>query len=382
MKKLLSLLFFSLSAICLHRGQDGQSWAICQDGEGVMLFANRRGIMTFDGQDWNFIRMPAVPYSISYSTVNNRVYAGCDNNYGFLEKDEKGFYTYTSLSGDSADVGLISRINTTDSTIWFYSETAISRHNLQSGQLERRFKSDVAKPFTGMFITPKNSFINVYSKGLFRVEADTLFPIVTGYLLEEEEVLFSLPYNNKMVLLGMGNGSLSLFDGIKFYDFGIKDDGYLRDNILTDGVVFTDSLYAFSTVDGGAIVVEKNTGKLNATINYQNGLPDDEVYAIAADNRRGLWLSHQYGLSRAALRLPVGNFSIYPGLLGNLSGSLWHNNELYVATSEGVFYLDEVKNYGEVEVLVKEKVIVKNFRKERISGNSAGHSLTSTAGSN
>jgi len=368
MKKLISLLLFSQVVISLLRGQDGavplshfresreienQSWAICQDGEGIMLFANRRGIMTFDGQEWNFIRMPAVPYSIYYSAVNNRVYAGCENNYGFLEKDDKGFYTYTSLSGDSVEVGLVSRINITDSTIWFYSESVISRHNLKTSQLEKRFKSEVTRPFTGMFLTPINAFINVASKGLFRVEADTLFPIVTGYLLEDEEVLFSLPYNNKMVLLGLGNGSLSQFDGIKFYDFGIKDDGYLRDNILTDGIVVSDSLYAFSTIAGGAIVVEKNTGKLTATINYQNGLPDDEVYAIAADNRKGLWLSHQYGLSRAALRLPVGNFSIYPGLLGNLSGSLWHENELYVSTSEGVFYLDEVKNYGEVEVLVK-----------------------------
>jgi serine phosphatase RsbU (regulator of sigma subunit) len=368
MKKLFTLLlFFSVifSSLTAQEGAvplshfqesreiENQSWAICQDGDGVMLFANRRGIMTFDGQKWNFIRMTAVPYSISYHPVNNRVYAGCDNNYGYLEKDDKGFYTYTSLSGDSAEVGLISRITTTDSTIWFYSETVISRHNLESGLLEKRFKSDVIKPFTGMFLTPKNTFINVASKGLFRVEADTLFPIVTGYLLKDEEVLFSLPYDNKMVLLGLGNGSLKLFDGIKFLDYGIKDEGYLRDNILTDGVVVSDSLYAFSTVDGGAIVAEKKTGKLTATINYQNGLPDDEVYAIASDDRKGLWLSHQYGLSRAALRLPAGNFSIYPGLQGNLTCSLWHNKELFVATSEGVFYLDEVKNYDEVEVLVK-----------------------------
>jgi len=296
MKKLFSLLLFLSLILSPLKAQEGavplshfqesreienQSWSICQDGEGVMLFANRRGIMTFDGQDWNFIRMPAVPYSITYSSLNNRVYAGCENNYGYLEKDEKGFYSYTSLSGDSAEVGLISRINSTDSTIWFYSETVISRHNLESGLLEKRFMSNGAKPFTGMFLTPKNCFINVAAKGLFRVEADTLFPIVTGYLLEDEEVLFSLPYDNKMVLLGMGNGSLKLFDGIKFNDYGIKDDGYLRDNILTDGVVVSDSLYAFSTVNGGAVVAEKKTGKLTATINYQNGLPDDDPKTVA-----------------------------------------------------------------------------------------------------
>jgi len=371
MKKLFSLgfLLFIVYALPAQEGApllthfkesreiENQSWAICQDENNVMMFANRRGIMTFDGQDWNFIRLPAVPYSLIYNAENKRVYAGCDNNYGYLEKDEKGFYKYNSLSGDSAGVGLIARIIFTDSTVCFYSEMTISRHEIKTGQLEKRFMSKENKPFAGMFITPKNTFINVMSEGLYRIEADTLFPIVTGYLLENEEVLFSLPYDNKLVLLGLGNGSLSLFDGIKFYDYQIKDDGYLRQNILSEGMSVSDSLYAFSTLDGGAIVVEKKRGKLVYAINYQNGLPDDEVFAMGSDNKNGLWLSHQYGLSRADLRLPIGNFSIYPGIKGNLITSIWHNNELFVATSEGVFYLTEVKNYNEVEILVKNEQV-------------------------
>jgi serine phosphatase RsbU (regulator of sigma subunit) len=340
---------------------ENQSWAICQDQNSVMMFANRRGILTFDGQDWNTIPMPAIPYSLKYNSENKRVYVGCDNRYGYLEKDEKGFYKYISLSGDSAGVGLITRIIFTDSTIYFYGELSISRHNLKSGLLEKRFASKENEPFTGMFITPKNTFINVMSKGLYRLEADTLFPIVTGYLLEHEEVLFSLPYDNNLVLLGLEKGSLSLFDGIKFYDYQIKDDGYLRQNILSEGITVSDSLYAFSTLDGGALVVGKKSGKLLYTINYQNGLPDDEILALGSDHTNGLWLSHQYGLSRADLGLPVGNFSIYPGIKGNLTTSIWHNNELYVASSEGVFYLIEVKNYAEVEVLVKNDRIKTGF---------------------
>lgn len=343
------------------RDIENQSWAICQDENNVMLFANRRGILTFDGQGWNLIKMPAVPYSLKYNSVNRRVYTGCDNNYGYLEKDEKGFYSYKSLSGDSAGIGLITKIIFTDSTIYFYGELSISRHNFKTGQLEKRFVSKVNEPFTGMFITPKNTFINVMSKGLFRLEADTLFPIVTGYLFANEEVLFSLPYDKNMVLLGRSKESLSLFDGIKLYDYQIKDDGYLRQNILSEGISVSDSLYAFSTLDGGAIVVEKKRGKLLYIINYQNGLPDDEIFAMGSDNTNGLWLSHQYGLTRADLLLTIGNFSMYPGIKGNLTTSIWYNNELFVATSEGVFYLTEVKNYTEVEVLIKNEQIKTGF---------------------
>jgi serine phosphatase RsbU (regulator of sigma subunit) len=347
---------------------ENQSWAICQDENNVMMFANRRGILTFDGQDWNLIRMPSVPYSLKYNSVNKRVYTGCDNNYGYLEKDEKGFYDYISLSGDSAGVGLITKIIFTDSTVFFYGELSISRHNIITGQMEKRFVSKVNEPFTGMFVNPKNTFINVMSKGLFRLEADTLFPLVTGYLLENEEVLFALPYDDKMVLLGRSKGPLSLFDGMRFYDYKIKDDGYVRQNILSEGISISDSLYAFSTLDGGAVVVEKKSGNLIYTINYLNGLPDDEIFAMGSDNTHGLWLSHQYGLTRADLLLTVGNFSIYPGIKGNLTTAVWYNNELFVATSEGVFYLTEVKNYTEVEVPLKGEQIKTGFSTPLNSG--------------
>ena len=370
MKKIFSLVFLIFTFYSL-RAQEGvplltnfkesselenQSWAICQDDNNVMLFANRRGILTFDGQGWSFIPIPTIPYSLKYNQAERKVFVGGYNNYGYLERDDKGIYRYFSISGDSSSVGLISKIIFTDSTVYFYGEQSISRHDIISGKLEVRIRPKENEPFAGMFITPKNTFINVLTKGLYRLESDTLFPIVTGYLSSDYEILFSLPYDKNLVLLGKSNGDLSLFDGIKYYDYQIKDEDYLHQNILSEGLAISDSLYAFSTLDGGALVVNKKSGKLKYTISYINGLPDDEIFALGADNNNGLWISHQYGLTRADLSLPVANFSIYPGLKGNLISSVRLNNELYVATSEGVYYLKEIKNYDEVEVLVNNKI--------------------------
>lgn len=369
MKKILSICFFALLFFSL-KAQNGapllsnykesteienQSWAICQDDYNVMMFANRRGILTFDGQSWNFISIPVIPYALEYNSEQKKVYVGGDNNYGYLARDEKGIYKYYSLSGDSSALGMITKIIFTDSTVYYYSDQSISQHNLKSGKRELRLQNKEDLPFSGMFITPKNIFINVSSKGLYRLEADTLFPIVTGHLVQDEEIMFSLPYNNNLVLLGRSKSGLSLFDGIKFIDYQIKDQGYLQQNVLSEGLTLSDSLYAFSTLEGGAIVVGKKSGKVKYTINYSNGLPDDEIFALGTDNSHGLWFSHQYGLTRADLHLPVGNFSVYQGLKGNLITSLWHNNELYVATSEGVYYLKATTGLGESDVRVKPK---------------------------
>ncbi|HEX2976197.1 MAG TPA: SpoIIE family protein phosphatase [Bacteroidales bacterium] len=80
-------------------------------------------------------------------------------------------------------------------------------------------------------------------------------------------------------------------------------------------------------------------------------MPDDEIFAIGSDASGGLWMSHPFGLTRADLNLPARNFGIYPGLEGNLSTSVRYQKELYVATSEGVFYLAKENRYTEVEVI-------------------------------
>ena len=101
---------------------ENQNWAICQDENRVMLFANRKGILSFDGEEWSSIRIPIVPFSMQMNPYDDRIYVGGDNNYGYIEKHRIGSYRYVSLSGDSADLGLITKIVFNDSLVWFYSE--------------------------------------------------------------------------------------------------------------------------------------------------------------------------------------------------------------------------------------------------------------------
>jgi serine phosphatase RsbU (regulator of sigma subunit) len=157
-----------------------------------------------------------------------------------------------------------------------------------------------------------------------------------------------------MVLLGLGNGKLSLFDGSDLYDFPVNDNGYLAANSLSEGLAIGDSLYAFSTLGGGALVVDRKTRNVRSVINTLNDLPDDEIFAMEYDHSGGLWLSHQAGLTRAFLNFPVENYSVFPGLQGNLTSSLWYRNVLYAATSEGVFYLMRDESISEFDVLVQD----------------------------
>ncbi|HCC71314.1 MAG TPA: hypothetical protein DEQ09_09225 [Bacteroidales bacterium] len=330
-----------------------ENWAICQDKDNVMLFANRQGLLSYDGSQWDIVHLPYMPVSLYRCPANNRIYVGADNNYGYIKKNRDGSYNYVSVSGDTVNAGLITDILLTDSTVIYFSEKCISLHNLDDLSDYKRWYSKQGSPFTGMIAHRGKLFFNVKDKGLYRIESDTLFPIVTGYMTANREILFSLPFSKDKKLIGTSDNKLQLFDRIKYYEYDISNPEYLEENILSDAVLIADSLIALSTLYGGVMVLDKETGDEVTLLNYQNGLPDDEIYAINSDNNNGLWITHGYGISRVDFNLPISSFSNYTGLQGVITSVLYHNNKLYAGTNEGLFFLDEVREYDSKEILYR-----------------------------
>ncbi|MBE0675708.1 MAG: SpoIIE family protein phosphatase [Bacteroidales bacterium] len=333
------------------RQSEDQNWAICQDSHNIMLFANRRGVITFDGYNWNLIRLPVIPYSMVYDKQSERVYIGGENGYGYLARNRMGIYEYTPVVPDSTFTGVVISMILTDSLLYVTSQTTITIHNLPELEIVNSLHARSDEPFSGIFSAAGTVFVSVWSKGLCRLDGDSLISLITGYMTAYDDILFVLPYDSEKVLIGLGSNSIHLFDGLEFYNWEADDEGYLSQNLVSGGHCINDTLYLFSTIEGGVVVAGRKSRKVYHIINYESGLPDNEIFAIGSDNNSGIWMSHEFGLTRADMALPVRDFSIYPGLRGNLITSLWHNNRLYVGTSDGLFFLDEVRRYENYEVL-------------------------------
>ena len=129
------------------RDIENQNWAICQDINHVMLFANRKGILSFDGQDWLSVRIPVIPFSMKTNASDGRIYIGGENNFGFLRKNETGSYKYTSLSADTSGIGIITRVVMNDTVVWFFGDRSASRYNFVDGKLELTLRSKDENPF-------------------------------------------------------------------------------------------------------------------------------------------------------------------------------------------------------------------------------------------
>ncbi|MEF8844420.1 MAG: SpoIIE family protein phosphatase [Bacteroidales bacterium] len=330
-----------------------QHWSIAQDSLNNMFFANRKGILKYNGQTRDYIQVPFIPYSISYHSGSEKVFIGGDQEIGYLNRDEKGLYRYQSLASDSLLPGEFVNIEQVDSAIYFISEEMIVRADPNTLTIEKKWYAKENQPFTGLIHNDEHVFINQGDEGLHRLQGDTLFPIVSGFWTENKEILFSLPYSEDRLLIGTDDNQLYLFDGMKFYNFRLTNQSYIEESIMADAVNISDEHFALSTLAGGVVVIDKSSGEILYTINYQTGLPGDEITAIAMDRNRGLWISHPYGISRAALELPVRKFSTYPGIEGNLLNTIEQDSVLYLATGDGLYRLNKEKNYREDEIKVR-----------------------------
>lgn len=340
-----------ISNFPLDELNDPRIFSIIQGSDHIMYFASRRGIIYFDSEERFLISTPTPPVALAIDTIHNRVLVGGMNDIGYVEKDTRGQYYYVSLYTNTEIAGNFSHIQVAAGSAWFYSESRVIQLSLKDYIITKTWTAPRKAVFHGMVYLNNKIFLNTSSEGLLEATGDSLSP--SGLTqMATEKILFSIPFTKDECMFGTENGALYRFDGRKITPLAISDSIYMKESILQDGIDLGNR-YALSTLLGGCLIIDKQTGKTDYFLNYTSGLPDDEIYALGKDRNDGLWLAHQYGLSRVALQFPVKNFSNYPGLQGTLNAMVYFKNTIYVSTNEGVYYLKKFEEYVARDVTVK-----------------------------
>jgi hypothetical protein len=102
-----------------------QVWSMTQDNNKTMIFANRKGLLTFDGINWEQIELQSFPSTLFNHTESGNVFVGCNGDFGYLLKNEKGEYIYNSLKPDTLKIGLVGKISADSNYVYFLSEELI-----------------------------------------------------------------------------------------------------------------------------------------------------------------------------------------------------------------------------------------------------------------
>ncbi|NJO92156.1 MAG: hypothetical protein HC831_26705, partial [Chloroflexia bacterium] len=180
-----------------------QIWSICQDNFGQMIFAHRQGLTIFNGNKWELLRLPAIPISLKKLPEKDIILIGCDEQFGFVKKDDKGQYKYFKLSETDSKHGEITDIKLTDENIYFYSDKSLSIYNKKNLELLNESFADNGIKQSGIIQFNNDIFISRENNGLYKIEKDGKQNFIpNSKILAINQFAFSLPLSSKKVLLG------------------------------------------------------------------------------------------------------------------------------------------------------------------------------------
>ena len=330
---------------------DSRIGSIVQDGEESMYFSTSRGLLKFDGVRWSRIATPSPALKVYYHNTSNRVFVSLKQGVVELVKSDSGAYSVQPIPGiDSKQP--FSYIIGTDSEVFFIGENEIYRLQPLTKEPSKQFAFPEML-ISGAFSHQDQLYLLFFQDGLFKWSEDNLDMIGSYNAMSEDQMLFSFE-TDAGTYIGFDSDLLFRFDGKKINNVKSHLQKFLKDNLLSDGIVLNDSLMALSTLAGGAVVAQIHSNEIDYRFDYSTGAKDNEIFCLGVDRDKGLWLAYEGGLTRVDLLQPVRSFSGYPGLEGNLTTSIMANGQLHVGTGNGVFVLKKATSQAEIKRMMED----------------------------
>ncbi|MDH4058391.1 MAG: hypothetical protein OEU76_06480, partial [Cyclobacteriaceae bacterium] len=328
-----------------------------QDSRGVFYFATQAGILQFDGRNWDIIPTVGTIYSIAISELGD-IYAAGSRGFGKIIKDENGLEVYSVLY-EQSDMEYIFQILIQLDRIYFLSDKNLFEYE----PLEKKTRTFAANEETGPFVSLNEIFNKVFvsteQNGLFELDGTEIKATSIG-VDNTAALILSQRYDDKY-LLGTDDNQLFLCSSnFEIKRIQLQDSSYAQASVIVNATWINQNLVAVGTLRGGVIFINPETGTTEEIINYNTGLPDNEVFTLMTDRNLNVWVAHAYGFTRISPSLPFRSFRYYPGLQGNLLCATTYQDKVYVGTSLGLFALMKEEHYDEIRyyVEVPEKEII------------------------
>ena len=349
---------------------DQHIYCIEHNEKNIMFFGTTQGVLIFNSETWELINTPNSVFSMKYLAENNTLYVGMKGGFGYIKKDANGLYKFIPLSSNIEFGDDFNQILFQDELVIFKSGKNLHFINYQSNKLLNTWTSENENLEELFFINEKLHVLNSNNE-IIVFEDDSVVELNIAKVIEDGHIVFAKHFNDSNALIGLNNGTLFLFNGSTLNLYEYEDREYVKASIINNGIILDDqNIIILSTLAGGIVICNQNDGTTKNIINFQSGLPDDEVFSIGFDHSGGIWVSHIYGVSRIDLTFPVQAYHSFPGLSGNIFSLYKNDTTLFIGTTEGLFFYAKEKHFDEEERIriVKVRVPVK---KEMINENNA-----------
>lgn len=322
-----------------------QNWSVTRDEHGVMYFGNAEGLLAFDGRYWQLYRMPngLIVRSVA-SDGKGKIYAGGFGEFGYWQKDERGFLKYHSL------VALASKTYLPNEEIWkiYVDGNRVIFQSFGAIFIYENGKITVVrapKPYLFLFKAGSRYFVQQVDAGLYELKDNKLSFVNGSGVMGNSGVLSILPFGHEKYLVGTDKNGLFIYDGHTVTPWANQANDFLKTYQLNNGAIIPGKYYAYGTILSGIVIID-TTGKVVQHINKSSGMQNNTVLSLYTDPEQNLWAGLDNGIDRIEVNSPLYFYFDKTGKFGTVYSSIIFNNKIYLGTNQGLFYSDWLPGGG------------------------------------
>ena len=311
-----------------------QNWAISQDKNGFIYFANNDGLLCFNGVEWNLTRVStSSPLRSIMVDSGNTLYAGLINDFGIIDRESYKASAFRSLKNmvqeEYREFDDIWRIYEVDDGIVFQCFKYIFLY--KDGIVE------VIKPinrFHFSFKIDNRLLVQEPGIGLFEFRNGSMEALPWWQNQVGQEITTILETEDNIKLFGTSHNGIYILENGQLREWDTPANRYVKQNRLFCATILAGNYYAFGTILNGLIISDRE-GNIVHILNTNAGLQNNTVLSLYMDRSNNLWLGLDNGIEYIETISPlsyIGSKKIGTGYCCKV-----FKGNLYLGTNQGLY---------------------------------------------
>ncbi len=315
-----------------------QNWDIKQDRNGIIYIANNEGLLSFDGTYWKLYPLPnkTIVRSVEIG-IDNKIYVGGQDELGYFAPDANGRLKYFSLTdlipAKDKSFGDVWDIVSFNKETYFRSLNKIFKFNNQSVATY-----DAISEWGYLTVCNNILYAQDFRTGLMTYSNNVWQPIQSSLLLPTNDPITSILSinDNTSIITTLKSGLFQIQKGVISKISSSNNELFQSDRIYSATIIDSNWI-ALATSNKGVFIVD-HKGAIIQSFSETEGIQNNNILSIFKDNQGNLWLGQNNGIDCIAynssikhINAPLQNGSGYTAII--------HNNQLYIGTSNGLYFV-------------------------------------------
>ncbi|MFC4720884.1 triple tyrosine motif-containing protein [Geojedonia litorea] len=320
----------------MYNGEN-QNWGISQSSNKYIYVANNKGLLEFNGAYWKRYPSPNESIIRSVKVINDLIYIGLHNEFGYWKPNAFGSLEYVSLSKELGIEFLVDEefwnIVDIDHYILFQSLNNLYIYDT----VLKEFKIIRSKTYLPkMFKVDGSIYFQKMNDGIYKIENGEEVLISNDAIVQDNIVVNAYSHDNKLLFQTQSKGFYYLIDG-KMHIWDISANAFLNQISIYSSIKLRDNSFALGTISKGLVYLSEK-GDLIYEINQSKGVSNNTVLSLFEDEERNIWLGLDNGINCINMASPYKVFNDADGNLGTIYASAVYDDFLYLGTNQGLFY--------------------------------------------